>query len=115
MEKNLTVNLRAFAIATLVPVTMMIVAMWMKPLWRDEYFTQYFADPDQSLNKHRIIAQLADGSVFDEYCENIPDPANPKTSLGTADSLIAALTNPRDEAFTILTADNISFLDAAPT
>lgn len=49
MEKNLTVNLRAFAIATLVPVAMMIVAMWAKPLWRDEYFTQYFADPDQSL------------------------------------------------------------------
>lgn len=50
MEKNPSLNLRAFALATLVPVTMMIVAMWMKPLWRDEYFTQYFADPDQSLS-----------------------------------------------------------------
>ena len=49
MEKNLTVNLRAFALATLVPVAMMIVAMWLKPLWRDEYFSQFFADPDQSL------------------------------------------------------------------
>ena len=50
MEKNGTVNLKAFAIATLIPVAMMVAAMWMKPLWRDEYFTQYFSDPDQSLS-----------------------------------------------------------------
>lgn len=50
MGKNASVNIRAFALATLVPVGMMIVAMWMKPLWRDEYFSQFFADPGESLS-----------------------------------------------------------------
>ncbi len=50
MEKNGSLNLRAFALATLVPVIMMLVAMWMKPLWRDEYFSQFFADPRESLS-----------------------------------------------------------------
>lgn len=75
---------------------------------------EIYADPDQKLNKHRILVEFDDGSLFDEYCENVPDPANPKTSLGTADSLISALKDPENEAFTILTAKNISFLDAAP-
>ncbi len=50
IEKGTTLNLRAFALATLVPVAMMLVAMWMKPLWRDEYFSQFFADPRESLS-----------------------------------------------------------------
>ncbi len=45
-----TLNLRAFALATLVPVVMMLVAMWMKPLWRDEYFSLYYSDPQESLS-----------------------------------------------------------------
>lgn len=50
LDLNSTLNLRAFALATLVPVVMMIVAMWLKPLWRDEYFSQFFADPNESLS-----------------------------------------------------------------
>lgn len=46
-----TLNLRAFALATLVPIGMMIVAMWMKPLWRDELFSLYYADPNESLGR----------------------------------------------------------------
>jgi len=50
MEKSSTLNLRAFALATLVPVIMMMTAMWFKPLWRDEYFSLFYSDPQQNLS-----------------------------------------------------------------
>ncbi|NNE58449.1 MAG: hypothetical protein HKN36_10095 [Hellea sp.] len=42
-------DLKSFAIATLVPIVMMLVAMWIKPLWRDEFFSLYYSEPGLSL------------------------------------------------------------------
>ena len=49
MEKMHKLNIRTFAWATLVPIGIMLIAMWVKPLWRDEYFSLYYADPSKSL------------------------------------------------------------------
>lgn len=35
--------------ATLVPIALMIVAMALKPMWRDEYWSLYFTEPRFSL------------------------------------------------------------------
>lgn len=43
--------LRRLTWATLVPIAMMIVAMTMKPLWRDEYWSLYFTEPRFSLGE----------------------------------------------------------------
>ncbi|WP_298915724.1 hypothetical protein [uncultured Algimonas sp.] len=42
-------NLRHFAVATFVPVAVMIAAMALKPLWRDEYWSLFFSDPSLPL------------------------------------------------------------------
>ena len=36
--------MRFFAIATIAPIVMMFVSMYMKPLWRDEYWSLFFSD-----------------------------------------------------------------------
>lgn len=44
-KQHKTLNMTQFAWASLVPVCVMIAAMVLKPLWRDEYWTLFFADP----------------------------------------------------------------------
>jgi|GEM_PF-7110118 len=61
------------------------------------------ADPTTKHNSHHVQARGADGSeaMLDARVSNMPDPNNPKTSLGTADSVLAALLSPDDAFFVI--------------
>ena len=43
-------NIRHLALASIVPLTMMLVAMSIKPLWRDEYWSLYYSSPQMSLH-----------------------------------------------------------------
>ncbi len=43
-------NLRTLAMASCVPVLIMLIAMYFKPLWRDEIFTLYHGDSGKPLN-----------------------------------------------------------------
>lgn len=40
-----SLNMTQFALASLCPLLVMVAAMWFKPLWRDEYWSLFFADP----------------------------------------------------------------------
>jgi len=54
------VNLRHWALATLCPIIVMVLAMAFKPLWRDEYWSLFFADPSFS------FSELLSGRLRDE-------------------------------------------------
>lgn len=51
-----------------------------------------WADPELSANTHRVEAK-SPISHFTAEIANLPDPANPRTSAITAQSLLAAMTN----------------------
>ncbi|PZQ45410.1 MAG: aspartate dehydrogenase [Micavibrio aeruginosavorus] len=51
---------------------------------------EVWADPDAKSNSHEIIVTGA-GSIVRSKIENVPDPANPKSSQQAAYSIIAAL------------------------
>ena len=55
-----SVNLRHWALATLCPVIILVLAMAFKPLWRDEYWSLFFSDPSLS------FSELLAGRLRDE-------------------------------------------------
>lgn len=48
-EPTRALSLRGLALASSVPLLMMIAAMLLKPLWRDEYWSLFFSDPGLDL------------------------------------------------------------------
>lgn len=52
--------LRLYSLATIVPVAVMFMAMWLKPMWRDEYWSLFFSDASVD------FASLFQGRLRDE-------------------------------------------------
>lgn len=71
----------------------------------EEVLVEIWADPEASGNSHRVIADTTQGH-FEQSIINRPDPNNPKTSIGTAESVIDALINP-DNAFFVLDRNTV--------
>lgn len=68
----------------------------------DDVAVEIWADPAAEGNSHRIIATNDHGDVvFDQSVTNKPDPNNPKTSIGTAESVIEALVHPKSAFFVL--------------
>ena len=55
-----SLNLKVFAYATLIPIGVMLLAMLLKPMWRDEYWSLFFSDVSMD------FSALLEGRLKDE-------------------------------------------------